>query len=438
MRKVLASVLPEGKSLNGRDALALLSLGAVVFAVSYLRLEASREALQVNNCIFGADAATYAKALATEQYTGIKVQKHALAVVMLGLLAMPFKLAGLAPAVAGSAALATVNTLAAALIYVFGRANACASLPSVALALMAFSGLGTATLLGITETYGVTIAMIVTALIFFPLAAEHAKSEPVFAPLMAGLLTLGLGFANAPALAFLLVYFANLWPLRQQLDGRRLAIAAGLPLLCVAIAPVLPVLVAEGTDAGSSWHANYLARYATFANFTDLATIANFLLNALVFAFVAPLEFLRCRFLIPELAELMARPVNLIAYGALIATLVYGIWHSLRSEQRPTTLGILLAVVAILAFYLYFNPDEAILYSPQWTVPLVLAGASGLGRIPLIVAGVALLCLAVNLPPLGNPRTHDPSRCCPIPPSTMADREHPAALARERAAGRGR
>lgn len=85
----------------------------------------------------------------------------------------------------------------------------------------------------------------------------------------------------------------------------------------------------------------------------------------------------------------------------------------------------------LFLFYLWFNPGEVLLYSGQWLFLLVLGATAGLsGGWTALPVFAALLNLQLNLPPLLDPRSADPARCCPAPPPTMLDREHPLAQAR--------
>jgi len=428
---IFAELRSSIRSIGQRDAIIALVLVSAWFALSFARLEFTRNAITVNNCIFGADAATYAKALASGQYTGLKSHKHALAVVVVGLLAGPLSWAGIAPAVAGSVALAVVDALAVLLVFVFARRAGLATLHAAAFAVLALASLGTISLLGIAETYGVTLAMIAAACVAFPIIASGAWSRPVAAGLFASLFVAGLALANAPAIAFVLVYLSCLrLQGEERRDLRRTWPAIVIPVLVGLVAVALPALVEDGA-AGAAWHVQYLSRYARLSNFADPGTLLNFAASAFVFAFVAPFEYLQCRFVAADIGAMIASPLRVVTFLALAPLLILGTARALRSANRPVTGGLLASAAAILLFYLFFNPDEALLYSPQWTLALFLAAASGVARSLPWIAGAAALCLIVNLPPLSAPRTLDPQRCCPNPPATMLPREMPRILARQ-------
>ena len=72
-----------------------------------------------------------------------------------------------------------------------------------------------------------------------------------------------------------------------------------------------------------------------------------------------------------------------------------------------------------------------LLYSPQWLLLAVVAAAPGLaGRVGGVAMAVAAGAnLLLNAPALRHPASHDPARCCPVPPPTMLEREHPATQA---------
>lgn len=209
------------------------------------------------------------------------------------------------------------------------------------------------------------------------------------------------------------------------------ALCLAIPFAFILLAVVAPVLVAEGA-AGATWHRDYLERYARPENLMSATTLGNFIASVVVFSFVAPLEFVQCRFVIAQLLDVASRPLALAAYLGTVSWVVIGIAGSLTSPRRREVFGLLAAVACVLVFYLYFNPDEALLYSPQWLLPLFFAASPGIGRAGLWAGVSAILCVAVNLPPLHDARSFEPRACCPNRPASMLPREHPEALLERR------
>jgi hypothetical protein len=423
----------SSKPRTARDWLVALALMLGVAVLSFVRLRAAYAGVEVNNCILGADVVTYFNALAEGNYLALRVHKHAAAVVVIALLAKPLAALGVEPLLAGLLALAAIQGLAAAMIFALMRRHFRDPLGAAVLTLFVVASFGTITLFGIAETYGVTLASIAAACLLFGEIAPLARRWPRYAAIAAGLAAAMPALANAPALAFVPVYAAFALPhLRGRPLSHKLTQLLVPAVLAVAIS-MLPSLVAEGAQ-GASWQADYLDRYASWANFTDPRILADYAVSVVAFSWVAPLEWLQCRYALSDLARLAAQPLRLAALAATLGVLTAGLVRALRGPMRLVSLAKLAAALMLAAFYLYFNPDEALLYSPQWILALVLAAAPGIAgsRLFVGIAAVATgLMLAVNYGPLLHPRSHDPAVCCPAPPSTMHGDEMPRDLVRQ-------
>ncbi len=421
--------------LGRTDIVAATALAIVVFVFSVWRIDATHAASLVNNCIFGADSMTFWRWLEEGNYLGLGVHKHSLAVVLVAILAQPLVWLGLSTLTAVTVALAAIWGAVAVVAFTYFR-KAGSSLPAaLAMAVLAMSTLGISAHMGIAETYGATLLAIGIACLLLPAIAKLAERHTISSAIIAGAIGAGLALANAPSTAFLLVYFACLpFALSGGQDrGKRLALCVAIPAIFVLVAVTAPALAAEGA-AGASWHRDYLGRYSNASNFTNAMTVTNYLVSVFVFAFVGPFEFLQCRFLATDLVQFGAQPLRLIAYLTTISLVIFGTVRALLGARRRETVGLLGAIVSILAFYLYFNPDEALLYSPQWLLALFFAASPDFSRAWIWAGAAAALCMSVNLPTLHDPRTFDPEQCCPTPPASMLPREMPSALGRSRAA----
>ncbi|MFL0357231.1 hypothetical protein ACI5KX_12225 [Erythrobacter sp. GH1-10] len=402
-------------------------------AASAWRIDATQAATLVNNCIFGTDTVTFWRWLLEGNYLGLGVHKHTLSVILTAVIAHPLVWLGMSNATAVALGMAAVWGGVAAVSFVYFRQAGLTKWASLAFTVLAMSAFGTATHSGIAETYGATLLMIGVAVLLLPVIAQIAERYMIASATMAGGIGAGLALANAPSIAFLLIYYACLAPVwKRGKAGKLVFVAVAIPFAMVSLAVISPAIAAEGL-AGTSWHNDYLGRYSDLANFTDAATIKDYLASAFVFSFVAPLDYLQCRYVASELAGMISRPFALMAYLTTVSLVATGIFRALKGSRRPEALGLLGAVASILLFYLYFNPDEALLYSPQWLAALFFAAAPSF-RGAAIWAGVgATLCLSVNIAPLHHPRTSNPEACCPNPPASMLPREYPSALEKFRA-----
>ena len=418
--------------LGRADGWACLAIAACVTVVCVFRIEATQAATLVNNCIFGADSVTFWRWLLQGNYLGLGVHKHTLAVVLVAVLAHPLVWLGMPALTAVTLALAVIWGGVAAAAYLYFRQAGLSLLTALMTTTLAMSSLGIATHAGIAETYGATLLMIAVACALLPAAARMAEQRVLASACVAAATGAGLAIANAPATAFMLVYYVSLRAPSHSGDRTRLwLICVGIPLAAILLALIAPSIVAEGA-AGTTWHRDYLGRYSKIANFTDVTTLTNFAANVLVFSFVAPLEFLQCRFVASDIAKLISSPLSLAAYLATVSLVIVGIARSIWGTRRRETLGLLGAATSILVFYLYFNPDEALLYSPQWLLAFFFAAAPDFQRAWAWAAAAAALCLSVNFSPLHDPRTSDPDTCCAVPPGSMLPREYPSALGKIR------
>ncbi|WP_338424611.1 hypothetical protein [Sphingopyxis kveilinensis] len=405
-------------------AIAVASFGQMHFTYAHV---------EVNNCIFGADTVTYFNALGKGSYLAFRVHKHAAAVVAIAAIAKPLTTMGVEPLVAGLFALAVIQGSAALLIFALLRRHFGDTPAATILTMFVFASFGTATLSGIAETYGVTMACIALACLLFGEIAPLARRWPLRAAIAAGATAAMPALANAPAAIFVVVYYAFVMRYLRNRPHSEKFIQLFVPAALAISLSILPALVAEGAQ-GSHWQVNYLNRYANWTNFTDPKILADYAVSVLIFSWVGPLDWLQCRYLLSDLVTLMAHPLRFIALLATITVLVGGLYRAFSSAMRGVSIATLCVASVLALFYLYFNPDEALLYSPQWILALVLAAAPGIADSRAHVAAAAVatsLLLAVNVGPLRDPRSHDPTYCCQVPPSTMRPNEMPDYLKRQ-------
>lgn len=410
-------LVPES---NRRVAACALLVAVLAFAFFCLRLELTRAEVEVNNCVLGADVARYAKAIEERVYLGFNLRKHPLAVAAVASVAWPLSVLGVPAGLAGSIALAAWQALGAAATFLFLRRHFLGSLHAALLTILMLSSFGAITVFSVPETYGVTFAAASLALLAFGEIAPHAARRPLLAGLLAGLAAAPAGWANLPAAATVLGYGGLAWRHLPRGEASRLVPAVVLPCAVCLAATALPTLVIDA--AGSfAWQQRYVAFYASWANFVDTRTVLDYLASFFVFPIAAPLDHVRCRFTVAELAEMGGSLLRVAAWAAAAGIVALGVARALaRPASRPFALAMLAVAACLFVFYLYFNPDEAALYSSRWVAVLYLAAAAGLRASRFTTAALALavaLAWSVNVAPLHDPRTGDPALCCPIPPA---------------------
>lgn len=409
---------PGTMDSGGGRKLVLISslLLLAVAALSYQRLEASRSAYAVNNCVLGADNATIGAALDKGIYRGLRLRKHPMAVVLVATASEPLVRAGLNPRQATSAGLALIQGLGAAAMFLFLARNVTGRWTALVATLFFLSLFGPATLFGVTDSYGVTFAVSALAVLAMgELARGCAGARGVIG---AGLAVAAAGLANPPAMSILPLYAALRRSGRPD-DSRLMRDLAGPAAIAALLALALPMLVSDG------WGLGYARRYATLDGVRDMGLFADYAAGFWLYALVAPLDLVQCRYGAGLLAG--ADRLRLAGMGLSALLLAIGVVRALgTSRSRDLALACLAGTGALFLFYLVFNPGEVLLYSPQWLFLLVIGAAAGLGGLHgLPLAAVAVLNLALNLPPLQRGGSADPARCCPVPPPSMLPQEHP-------------
>jgi hypothetical protein len=406
------------------SVLALISvlLLAGIVALFFHRLEASRAVYVVNNCVLGADNASIGAALDQGRYNGLKWRKHPLAVALVAAVAEPLAQAGMSHRRATSLALALLVGVGAVAMFQF-LARFVASPLTALTSTVFFLGLfGPLTLFSVTDSYGVTFAASAVAVLAMGLMARRGSA--LTSGVRSGLAIAVAGLANPPALAIFPLH-AALRRSHGEADKSDLLVDLAVP---AAVAALIAVGVPLALSGG--WGIGYAQRYADIAGFRDVRVLSDYASGFLIQSLVAPTGLVQCRY--PAEAMSAASPARLAAAALALLVLCAGLARSLASSTgRPLAMASLAGTAMLFLFYLWFNPGEVLLYSSQWLFLLVLGATAGFSGwwmgLPLVAT---MLNLTLNLPPLLRPESADPARCCPHPPPTMLDREHPRAHAR--------
>ena len=355
----------------------------------------------------------------------LKSRKHPLAVMSVAAIALPLVKLGLDPAVAGSVALALLQACGGFALFLFLSRNFFSVLTSALMTLLVYSFFSTVTLLSVTETYGITLS---AAAITFLVAGEASRiygRAPLRAALTAGAVGGLAGWANLPATAFVLAFTGFAVATRHFSGWRSCWYSFVLPAGLAAAIAAIPGIVLDLTN-GFAWQAKYVAEYASASNFSDPRVLKDYLVSYFFYPIVSPRDYVQCRFTVSDFSLSDGFSFRVLAACTMLAVLAAGLLKAIwDAERRPLALSIVGMVSIFFVFYLYFNPDEALLYSPQWTLPLIVGSFLGLATFQqqeyLLRAGTAIaiaLCLFLNVPPLTDQRTGTPPFCCPNPPAT--------------------
>ncbi|WP_026621210.1 hypothetical protein M728_004943 (plasmid) [Ensifer sp. WSM1721] len=406
-------------------------LAALVFGFFLIRIGVTSEAIQRDNCIFGADVASYFQRLSSGHWGAFRFRKHALAVVSITAVGWPLTQMGVPAATAAITVLAAFVAMGASAFFLFLRLLGLECIAAFFIVLATISTFGSLTIFSVVETYGFTFSAMAAAMLALIVIAPYSKRHPVLCAIFAGMVGAIPGTANLPALSCVLLYPGLAKPSGLNRRWQKFVVVFALPLAIATALSLLPMIYTDSAES-FAWQRNYLDKLASFANFVSPDVLSDFLLNFWVFAFVSPLDMVQYRYTSQAAIVLGNSELRLTGYFMIALALCFGILSALRDPRfRSITLSAVAAVGSLFVFYLYFNPAEAMLYSSQWIFLLFAAAAPGyVGRWfsrPLFAACFVILAL-INFPPLMDPRSNDPSAYCGGPTAPLVHSDAPMSL----------
>jgi hypothetical protein len=145
------------------------------------------------------------------------------------------------------------------------------------------------------------------------------------------------------------------------------------------------VTVFAGTFAavqgrGAATHfIRYGRRLGTLRNLVTPALALNVALSFAVYAVVAPVRRLSGKLGLAALPGYGQSPVGAVLLVSYVALLGLSVLYVIRTRDDVIR-GMLLWALAMMAFHVYFNPTEAILFSSQTTIVITLLAAAVLDR----------------------------------------------------------
>jgi hypothetical protein len=390
-------------------------LAALVFGFFLIRIGVTSEAIQTDNCIFGADVDSYFRRLADGHWGAFRIRKHALAVVTITAIGWPLTQMGVPAATAAIIALAAFVAIGALAFFLFLRLLGLECIAAFFIVLATISTFGSLTIFSVVETYGFTFSAMAAAMLALIVIAPHSEKHPVLCAISAGIIGAIPGTANLPALSCVLLYAGLAEPSGLDRRWQKLVVVFALPLAISTALSLLPMIYTDFA-ASFAWQRNYLDQLASAANFVSPDVLGDYLLSFWVFAFVSPLDMVQYRYTSQAAVAFGSSGLRLAGYFTTVFALTFGVLSALHDRRlRSVTLYTLAAAGSLFIFYLYFNPAEAMLYSSQWILLLFAAAAPGFAGHrfsgPLFAACFVILAL-INYPPLTDPRSIDPAAYC--------------------------
>jgi hypothetical protein len=230
-----------------------------------------------------------------------------------------------------------------------------------------FYGLAFANLvmLSIPESYFVSQIFILYFVYLFVDSKEISNYRAAVLGLAVGL----AGLCNPPLLTLALIPTVSVL-LRR---GLRDAALAGALMLFGSLVIFVGVQMALYGDRFYLFYDTYAERYAKYAslyNFFDPINMLNVAISFIIYSVIAPPTGIKAAYSVVNAeAYLRSMPALVVLIGYI--TILCCVIRNLMYCKNAFETAIALWIVSMMAFYVYFNPVEAILYSVQ-VLPLLL------------------------------------------------------------------
>jgi len=118
----------------------------------------------------------------------------------------------------------------------------------------------------------------------------------------------------------------------------------------------------------------YSEKHASLANFIDPEKIMTVIINFFFFSILSPVSHLPNQLGLRDLIAFLQSPIGILLFLFIFSIICFGIYFVLtqKSDNQRLLTSTLVWILIMVLFYIYFNPQEAILYSSQILLPLIL------------------------------------------------------------------
>lgn len=129
----------------------------------------------------------------------------------------------------------------------------------------------------------------------------------------------------------------------------------------------------------------YSSRYASLTNFLNHEKVLSVLSDFYYFSILSPHSCLTARLGLSDWHSYIHFPLKLCFIILLTIFMIYTIYTIFKknNENRTFLVAILVWMVILTMFYIYFNPNEAMLYSSQVLFPMVILFSQSFERIKI-------------------------------------------------------
>lgn len=152
-----------------------------------------------------------------------------------------------------------------------------------------------------------------------------------------------------------------------------------------------------------SYSREYASSWASVGNLLDMGSVATVMIDFFFFSVLSPTGQLPSTLGWQDLPGYWRSPLGTVLFALLVSYICYGLFAAIKHQKsHPLAGGLLSWVLVMSVFHIYFNPQEAMLYSTQILLPLTFILALAFetirvrARIKYGVMATACALLALN------------------------------------------
>jgi hypothetical protein len=160
-----------------------------------------------------------------------------------------------------------------------------------------------------------------------------------------------------------------------------------------------------GYSTGLEWKIQYLDKQgADISNLFSGQAVLEVAASFFAFSIVSPLNFVMPTYTFSDISGYFANPLRGIVFAWWILIYIHSVIYILRDgTKRILFTSLFLPIVCLVIFYVYFQPNEAMLYTPLTLVPifLIVGLGSNDSRVSTVLFAIFIGLLALtNVKPL--------------------------------------
>ena len=210
------------------------------------------------------------------------------------------------------------------------------------------------------------------------------------------------GFAslfNAPLLSLLIIHLVMML---RRVEFKRWAALTAVNVALGALVFLLANLLIHGWRF-LSFSRDYASKWASVGNLLDMGSVATVIVDFFFYSVLSPTGQLPGTLGWHDFSGYWHSPLGIVLFPLLASYICYGLFAAIKHQKsHPLAGGLLSWVLVMSVFHIYFNPQEAMLYSTQILLPLTFILALAFetirvrARIKYGVMATACALLALN------------------------------------------